>query len=84
MTGARSRSHLALPREWEHTPSEFAALLLELRQIKRYRPRFNVVNKRDACHYAFIQITRGPAPKLQVTRRAAGARLATTARIACI
>lgn len=64
--------------EWEYTPSEFAALLLELRQIKRYRPRFNVVNKRDARHYAFIQVTRGPAPKLLVARRAsgAGARLA--------
>jgi excinuclease ABC subunit C len=59
--------------EWEHTPSELAALLLELRQIKRYRPRFNVVNKRDARHYAFLQITRGPAPKLQVVRRAGGA-----------
>lgn len=58
--------------EWEHTPSEFAALLLELRQIQRYRPRFNVVNKRDARHYAFIQITRGPAPKLHVARRLTG------------
>jgi excinuclease ABC subunit C len=59
--------------EWEYTPSEFAALLLELRQIKRYRPRFNVVNKRDDRRYAFIQVTHGPAPKLLVARRAAGA-----------
>src|SRR5690349_15648765 len=28
--------------EWEYTPSEFAALLEELRLIKRYRPRLNV------------------------------------------
>src|SRR5690606_17235806 len=39
--------------EWEYTPSEFAALLHELRLIKRYRPRFNVQMKRDARHYAF-------------------------------
>src|SRR5438477_1184272 len=28
--------------EWEYTPSEFAALLEELRLIKLFRPRFNV------------------------------------------
>ena len=33
--------------EWEYMPSEFAALLEELRLIKRYRPRFNVAMKRD-------------------------------------
>ena len=32
--------------EWEYVPSEFAALLEELRLIKRYRPRFNVAMKR--------------------------------------
>ncbi len=53
---------------WEYTPSEFAALLAELRLIKRHRPRFNVQMKRDALHYAFIKISRGPAPKLQVVR----------------
>jgi excinuclease ABC subunit C len=59
--------------EWEYTPSEFAALLLELRQIKRFRPRFNVVSKRDLSHYAFIRLTAGRAPKLTVARgRAAG------------
>ncbi|HEY0970841.1 MAG TPA: UvrB/UvrC motif-containing protein [Gemmatimonadales bacterium] len=54
--------------EWEYTPSEFAALLHELRLIKRYRPRFNVQMKRDGRHHAFIKITRGPAPKLLVVR----------------
>jgi excinuclease ABC subunit C len=54
--------------DWEHTPSEFAALLVELRLIKRFRPRFNVAMKRDARHYAFIKITRPPAPKLVVVR----------------
>lgn len=56
--------------DWEYTPSEFAALLLELRLIKRLRPRFNVQMKRDAHHLAFIKITRPPAPKLVVVRGA--------------
>ena len=54
--------------DWEYTPSEFAALLLELRLIKRFRPRFNVAMKRDARHFAFLKLTRGPAPKLLVVR----------------
>jgi excinuclease ABC subunit C len=58
--------------EWEYTPSEFAALLLELRQIKRWRPRFNVLLKRDARHWSFIKLTRGPAPKLHVVRGSTG------------
>ena len=56
--------------DWEYTPSEFAALLRELRLIKRFRPRFNVRMKRDGRHYAFIKITRGVAPKLLVVRGA--------------
>ena len=54
--------------EWDYAPSEFAALLGELRLIKRFRPRFNVAMKRDARHYAFIKVTKGPAPKLLVVR----------------
>ncbi len=56
--------------EWDYAPSEFAALLEELRLIKRYRPRLNVAMKRDARHFAFIKLTRGAAPKLQVVRGA--------------
>jgi len=56
--------------DWEYTPSEFAALLKELRLIKTYRPRLNVQMKRDALHYSFIKITRGAAPKLTVVRGA--------------
>jgi len=56
--------------DWEYLPSEFAALLSELRLIKRFRPRFNVALKRDAHNYAFIKVTRGPAPKLAVVRSA--------------
>lgn len=54
--------------EWDYTPSEFAALLLEMRLIKRLRPRLNVAMKEDARHFAFIKVTRGPAPKLLVVR----------------
>jgi excinuclease ABC subunit C len=54
--------------DWEYTPSEFAALLKELRLIKTFRPRLNVAMKRDGLHYAFIKVTRGAAPKLTVVR----------------
>ena len=56
--------------EWDYTPSEFAALLEELRLIKRFRPRLNVAMKNDARHFAFIKLTRGAAPKLLVVRGA--------------
>ena len=56
--------------EWEYTPSEFAALLEELRLIKRFRPRLNVAMKRDARNFCFIKLTRGAAPKLLVVRGA--------------
>ena len=58
--------------EWEYAPSEFAALLQELRLIKRFRPRYNVAMMRDARHYSFIKLTRGSAPKLLVVRGASG------------
>ena len=56
--------------DWEYAPSEFAALLQELRLIKRFRPRLNVAMKNDARHFAFIKVTRGAAPKLLVVRGA--------------
>ncbi|MEO8910450.1 MAG: GIY-YIG nuclease family protein [Gemmatimonadaceae bacterium] len=58
--------------EWEYTPSEFAALLQELRLIKRFRPRYNVAMKRDGRNYSFIKLTKGAAPKLLVVRGATG------------
>jgi excinuclease ABC subunit C len=58
--------------EWDYEPSEFAALLRELRLIKKYRPRFNVAMKRDGRNYSFIKVTRGVAPKLHVVRGASG------------
>jgi excinuclease ABC subunit C len=56
--------------DWEYAPSEFAALLLELQQIKRLRPRFNVAMKRDDRNFVFIKIVKSPAPKLMVVRGA--------------
>jgi excinuclease ABC subunit C len=58
--------------EWEYQPSEFASLLRELRLIKQLRPRYNWMMKRDARHYCFVKLTTGRAPKLLVTRDAAG------------
>ena len=54
--------------EWDYTPSEFAALLEELRQIKKLRPRFNVALKRDGRNFCFLKLTRGTAPKFLVVR----------------
>jgi excinuclease ABC subunit C len=58
--------------EWEYVPSEFSALLTEMRLIKRFRPRLNVALKRDARHFAFIKLTRSAAPKLLVVRAPSG------------
>jgi excinuclease ABC subunit C len=51
--------------EWDYVPSEFAALLLEFRQIKRWRPLYNVEHKRDR-QYCFIKLTADAAPKLLI------------------
>jgi excinuclease UvrABC nuclease subunit len=56
--------------EWTETPSEFAALLEELREIKRLRPRFNVAMKRDARHHCVIRLVDHHAPRLMVVRGA--------------
>jgi excinuclease ABC subunit C len=54
--------------EWDYVPSEFAALLTELRLIKRFRPRRNVAMKSDARNLCFIKLTGGVAPRLTVVR----------------
>ena len=55
---------------WDYHPSEFAALLEEMRLIKLWRPRHNVQMKRDALHFAFVRVLPGVAPKFQVVRGA--------------
>ena len=57
--------------EWDCVPSEFAALLHELRAIKRWRPPYNVVHRRDRT-YGFIRLTRDPAPRLQAVAAVSG------------
>jgi excinuclease ABC subunit C len=53
--------------DWQYTPSEFAALLLEMRSIQSCRPPFNVEHKRDRV-FCFVKLTREPAPRLLVVR----------------
>lgn len=48
---------------WEYLPNEFASLVREMRLIKRWRPRFNVEHRRKRA-FAFLKITREPAPRL--------------------
>ena len=49
--------------EWEYVPSEFAAVLHEMRCIQQWRPPYNVEHKRDRA-YCFVKITREAAPRL--------------------
>jgi excinuclease UvrABC nuclease subunit len=55
--------------EWEYTSDEFAALLLELRLIKRHRPPQNVTAVEDEWPRAYVALTRGPVPALHLVRR---------------
>ncbi len=53
---------------WDYIPDEFGSLVREMKLIQRWRPRFNVQHKRKR-RYAFVKITREPAPRLiPVTR----------------
>ena len=56
--------------EWDYVPSEFAALLEELRLIKQLRPRLNVALKRDGRNFCFLKLTSGQAGRLVVVRGA--------------
>lgn len=50
------------------TDTEADALILERRQIRKYKPRFNVVF-RDDKSYPMIKITREEFPRIMVTRQ---------------
>jgi excinuclease ABC subunit C len=52
---------------WRAMPSEFAALLEELRLIQALRPTHNVVGSRYRASLAFIKVAGSSAPKLTVT-----------------
>lgn len=47
---------------WEHTSSEFAALLRELELIRRWKPRFNVQGQPRRYRRNYVCIGRPPAP----------------------
>ncbi len=57
--------HAATDIEWDYAPSEFAAMLGELRQIRRFRPVFNVRMNRNR-RVGFIKISAAPAPKIYI------------------
>jgi excinuclease ABC subunit C len=68
--GEKAAEIVSLSRrvEWDHHPSEFAALLREFRQIRRLRPPFNVQHKRERA-VCFLRIPREPVPRIVVTTR---------------
>lgn len=51
--------------QWDDAPSEFAAHLAELRQIRRWRPIFNIRMNRPR-RWVFVKVSPGPAPRLAV------------------
>lgn len=55
--------HAAKTVEWDYVPSEFAAYLTELRQIRRFRPPLNH-SLNQIRRVAFIRMSSGPAPRL--------------------
>lgn len=55
--------HAARTIEWDYVPSEFAAYLTELRQIRKFRPPLNYSLNRTR-RVAFIRVSGGPAPKI--------------------
>jgi excinuclease ABC subunit C len=55
--------------DWEYAADPFAALLAELRLIKRHRPYLNCENAADEWPRAYVALTRGPVPGLRIVRR---------------
>ena len=55
--------HAARTIEWDYVPSEFAAYLTELRQIRKFRPPLNYSLNRTR-RVAFIRVSGGPAPRI--------------------
>ena len=57
--------------EWDYCPSEFAALLGEIRAIKKLRPPYNVAGNRNR-QAVFITMLGGAAPRLAAVKWPAG------------
>ena len=58
--------HAASDLTWEYATSEFAAHLAELREIRKWRPPYNVQMNRSRTAM-FVAVAEGPAPKLAST-----------------
>ena len=54
--------------EWDYVPSEFAAYLTELRQIRRFRPVLNHHMNRSR-RTVLVRVASGPAPRLSCGTR---------------
>jgi len=54
--------------EWEETPSEFSALLREVRLIRAHLPRYNIRSARPLDRWWVVTLGEGPAPRLKVQR----------------
>jgi excinuclease ABC subunit C len=67
--------------EWEPLPSEFAALLREVRLIRTHLPKYNVRSARPLDRWWVITIGRGPAPRLRVQRASAALRSRDIAQV---
>ncbi len=59
--------HAAADIAWEYAPSEFAAHLAELRDIRKWRPPYNVQMNRYR-RIAFVAVSADPAPRLTLCR----------------
>ena len=60
--------------EWEPMPSEFAALLREVRLIRAHLPTYNIKAARPLDKWWVITVAGGPAPRLRIQRASAAAR----------
>lgn len=60
--------------EWEELPSEFAALLREVRLIRAHLPKYNTRSARPLERWWVITVSDGPAPRLKVQRASAALR----------
>lgn len=67
--------------EWEETPSEFAALLREVRLIRAHLPRYNVRSARPLDKWWVITIGDGPAPRLRIQRASVAVRASRHATV---
>lgn len=61
--------HASQDVQWDYVPSEFAAFLTELRQIRQHRPPLNVQYNRTR-RAIFVTVSGGSAPRLGTSPRA--------------